>query len=314
MRYRQLGKHGPIFSEIGLGTWAMGGQWAWGWGPQDDADSLRAIYAAFKKGINWVDTAPIYGFGHAESLIGKAVTRLGRENIYIATKCGLPWDDRRKVRRSLRPDSIRREIEGSLRRLRTDYIDLYQHHWPDPNTSVVDSWGELVRLKKEGKVRHIGVCNYDARLLLRCQNIAPVQSLQTPLSMIRREALDDLLPLCREHGIALLAYSPLQNGLLTDTFTLEKLAEDDWRRKDDNFKEPALSRHRRLVEKLRLIARSRKLTVAQLALSWVVQTSPLNFAIAGARNAAQALENAAAGSTALTAEELHQLTLLLQQT
>ncbi len=290
----------------------MGGQWAWGWGPQDDADSLRAIYAAFKKGINWVDTAPIYGFGHAESLIGRAVTQLGRENIYIATKCGLPWDDSRKVRRSLRPDSIRKEIEGSLRRLRTDYIDLYQHHWPDPNTSVLDSWGELVRLKQEGKVRHIGVCNYDVRLLLRCQKIAPVQSLQTQLSMIRREALEELLPACREHGIALLAYSPLQNGLLTDTFTPEKLAEDDWRRKDDNFNEPALSRHRRLVEKLRLIARSRNLTVAQLALSWILQISPQNFAIAGARNAAQALENAAASSTALTEEELRQLTILLQ--
>ncbi|RMH77042.1 MAG: aldo/keto reductase, partial [Calditrichaeota bacterium] len=237
MQTRQLGKDGPQITEIGLGAWAIGGPWAWGWGEQDDDLSIRTIHRALELGINWIDTAAVYGLGHGEEVVGRAVNGRRRE-VFIATKCGLVWDDRGRVRNDTRPESIRRECEDSLRRLNTDYIDLYQIHWPNDQVPVEDSWGELVRLKEEGKVRYIGVSNFGVELLERCQAIHPVQSLQPPYNMVHREVEREILPWCQAHEVGVIAYSPLQSGLLTGKFTrdfLQTLPEDDWRRKQTHF-------------------------------------------------------------------------------
>ncbi|KAA3662679.1 MAG: aldo/keto reductase, partial [Calditrichaeota bacterium] len=230
MQFRKLNPNAPELSVLGLGTWAIGGPWQWGWGPQDDRDSILAIRASLDGGINWLDTAPVYGFGHSEEIVGKAVKDI-RKEVFIATKCGLVWDDQKKVRRHLSAESIRVEVEASLKRLQTDYIDLYQHHWMDDNTSVNESWGELVKLRDEGKIRFIGVCNYDVANLNKCLKLAPVDSLQPPYSLLDREIEKELLPWCVKNTAGVLAYSPLQNGLLTGRFKLENLAKDDWRRK-----------------------------------------------------------------------------------
>ena len=311
MKTRQLGKDGPQLTIIGLGTWAIGGPWDWGWGPQKDEDSIAAIRASLEQGINWIDTAPVYGLGHAEEVVARALEGYKREEVFIATKCGLVRDDRGRVDRNLHPESIRREIEASLKRLKTDYVDLYQHHWPDQKTSVEESWAVMVRLQEEGKVRYIGVCNYDVPLLKRCSAIAPVQSLQPPYSMVKRDIEKEILPYCHEHQIGVVAYSPLQTGLLTGKVSKERLAPDDWRHKSEFFKEPKYSRVQKLVEQLRPIAERKNITLAQLAIAWVVSQTGVTSAIVGARNAQQAKENAAAAEVELTPADLQEMDALL---
>ena len=311
MKTRQLGKDGPQLTIIGLGTWAIGGPWDWGWGPQKDEDSIAAIRASLEQGINWIDTAPVYGLGHAEEVVARALEGYKREEVFIATKCGLVWDDRGRVDRNLHPESIRREIEASLKRLKTDYVDLYQHHWPDQKTPVEESWAVMVRLQEEGKVRYIGVCNYDVPLLKRCSAIAPVQSLQPPYSMVKRDIEKEILPYCHEHQIGVVAYSPLQTGLLTGKVSKERLAPDDWRHKSEFFKEPKYSRVQKLVEQLRPIAERKNITLAQLAIAWVVSQTGVTSAIVGARNAQQAKENAAAAEVELTPADLQEMDALL---
>lgn len=311
MKTRQLGKDGPQLTIIGLGTWAIGGPWDWGWGPQKDEDSIAAIRESLEQGINWIDTAPVYGLGHAEEVVAQALEGYKREEVFIATKCGLVWDDRGRVDRNLHPESIRREIEASLKRLKTDYVDLYQHHWPDQKTPVEESWAVMVRLQEEGKVRYIGVCNYDVPLLKRCSAIAPVQSLQPPYSMVKRDIEKEILPYCHEHQIGVVAYSPLQTGLLTGKVSKERLAPDDWRHKSEFFKEPKYSRVQKLVEQLRPIAERKNITLAQLAIAWVVSQTGVTSAIVGARNAQQARENAAAAEVELTPADLQEIDALL---
>ncbi len=311
MKTRQLGKDGPQLTIIGLGTWAIGGPWDWGWGPQKDEDSIAAIRESLEQGINWIDTAPVYGLGHAEEVVARALEGYKREEVFIATKCGLVWDDRGRVDRNLHPESIRREIEASLKRLKTDYVDLYQHHWPDQKTPVEESWAVMVRLQEEGKVRYIGVCNYDVPLLKRCSTIAPVQSLQPPYSMVKRDIEKEILPYCHEHQIGVVAYSPLQTGLLTGKVSKERLAPDDWRHKSEFFKEPKYSRVQKLVEQLRPIAERKNITLAQLAIAWVVSQTGVTSAIVGARNAQQARENAAAAEVELTPADLQEIDALL---
>ncbi len=311
MKTRQLGKDGPQLTIIGLGTWAIGGPWDWGWGPQKDEDSIAAIRESLEQGINWIDTAPVYGLGHAEEVVARALEGYKREEVFIATKCGLVWDDRGRVDRNLHPESIRREIEASLKRLKTDYVDLYQHHWPDQKTPVEESWAVMVRLQEEGKVRYIGVCNYDVPLLKRCSAIAPVQSLQPPYSMVKRDIEKEILPYCHEHQIGVVAYSPLQTGLLTGKVSKERLAPDDWRHKSEFFKEPKYSRVQKLVEQLRPIAERKNITLAQLAIAWVVSQTGVTSAIVGARNAQQARENAAAAEVELTPADLQEIDALL---
>ncbi len=301
MRKRKFGKSGPELTLVGLGTWAIGGPWQWGWGPQDDNDSIAAIQAALDAGINWIDTAPVYGFGHAEEIVAKAVKGL-RQKIFIATKCGLVWDENKKISNNLRAESIRREVEVSLRRLDTDYIDLYQHHWMDDNTSVSESWGELIKLQEEGKIRYLGVSNYDVPNLEKCKKIAWPDSLQPPYSLLDRGIEKQILPWCIRNDVSVLAYSPLQNGLLTGRFDLAKLATDDWRRKSPKFKEPQYSQNIAKVNKLSEIAHKLGLTTVQLAIAWITNRAPNTFALVGARNKAQAEANAAATDIILEKE------------
>lgn len=307
MQTRTLGHAGPALSVVGLGTWAIGGPWQWGWGPQDDHESITAIRASLENGVSWIDTAPVYGLGHAEEIVSQAMAGMRRDDIFLATKCGLVWNRKRQVRISLSAESIRAEVEASLRRLGTEYIDLYQHHWPDPDTPIEASWEAMIKLQEAGKVRYIGVCNYNAAQLEACGKLGQVQSLQPPLSMLQREILAETLSYCAEHEIGVIAYSPLQTGLLTGTFNKEKLAEDDWRRHDKYFKEPLLSKALALVERLRPMAEAHGGEVSHLAIAWVLAQQGVTAAIVGARNETQAKTNARASEFALQPEQLSQI-------
>lgn len=308
MKTRQLGKDGPHLTEIGLGAWAIGGSWAWGWGEQDDQESIATIHRALELGINWIDTAAVYGLGHAEEVVARAVEG-NRKEVFIATKCGLVWDDRGRVRNNNRPESIRKECEDSLRRLNTDYIDLYQIHWPDNNVPVEDSWGEMVRLKEEGKVLYIGVSNFGVDLLERCQAIHPVQSLQPPYNLVQRDIETEILPWCQEHQVGVVAYSPLLSGLLTGKFTrdfLQTLKEDDWRRRQNHpmFTEPMYSRILDFVDRLRPIAEKHGKTVAQLAIAWVLMHPAVTSAIVGARRPSQIEQNVGGAGWGIPDEDM----------
>jgi aryl-alcohol dehydrogenase-like predicted oxidoreductase len=298
-----LGKNGPQLSEIGFGAWAIGGPWEYGWGPVDDTESIKAIHRAIDLGINWIDTAAVYGLGHSEEVVAKAL-KGKRKEIFLATKCGMIWDANGHVTIHASASSIRKEIEASLKRLITDYIDLYQIHWPDPETPVEESWGELVRLKEEGKVRYIGVCNYDVPLLEKCNAIAPVQSLQPPYSMLRRQIEHEILPYCLKNEIGVVAYSPLQSGLLTGNFDIKRLAPDDWRRKNKYFQEPYLSKALSFVEKLKPIAEKYHKTVSQLAVAWVLKNPAVTSAIVGARKVEQVEENVGAAGFVISDSDM----------
>ncbi len=312
MNTRQLGKNGPFLTEIGLGTWAIGGPWSWGWGEQDDRESIATIHRALELGVNWIDTAAVYGLGHAEELVAKAIA--GRRNeVFLATKCGLVWDDRGHIRNNLQPESIRREVEASLKRLKTDVIDLYQIHWPDPNASIRRACETLVRLQKEGKIRFIGVSNFDVPQLKQCLKAGPVQSLQPPYSLIRRDIEKEILPFCQDNGIGVVVYSPMGSGLLTGTYDPKRLAPDDWRRKVDDFLEPKVGRILNLVEKLRPIAKRHGKTVGNLAVAWTLMHPAVTSAIVGARNIRQVEENLQAADWRLSPEEMETIDNLLRE-
>ncbi len=312
MNTRQLGKNGPFLTEIGFGSWAVGGPWDWGWGKQDDRDSIAAIRRALDLGVNWIDTAAVYGLGHAEEVVARAVEDR-RQEVFIATKCGLVWNDNGRVRNNLQPESIRREAEASLRRLKTDVIDLYQIHWPDPNASLRRAWETLVQLQKEGKVRYIGVSNFNVPQLKQCLKVAPVQSLQPPYSLLRREVEREILPFCKENGIGVVAYSPMGSGLLTGKYDPNRLARDDWRRKVSDFQEPGVTRILNFVEKLRPLAERHGKTVGQLAVAWVLMNPAVTSAIVGARNVRQVEENVQAAGWRLSSEEMTEIEALLQE-
>ena len=292
MRFRTLGRDGPELSVVGFGAWAIGGPWAWGWGRQDDRQSIAALHRALDAGVNWIDTAPAYGLGHSELLVGRVLRqRADRDRILVATKCGL-WADGTRDLYDLRPRAIRREVDESLRRLGRDVIDLYQVHWPDRQTGtpVEDSWATMAALADAGKVRWLGVSNFDVALLERCERVRHVDALQPPLSLIDRSALDDLLPWCVAHGTGVVCYSPLQSGLLSGSFSRERLARldrDDWRRRDEQFQEPRLSANLALAEALRPVAARHGVPVAAVAVAWVVAQPGVTAAIVGARSAAQ---------------------------
>jgi len=283
---RKLGNTGIQLTAIGLGTWAMGGPWDWGWGPQSDQESLEAIEKALEYNMNWIDTAPSYGLGHAEEIIGEAL-KSKRENIFLATKCGLVWGADGKVNNNNQPDSIQKEIEDSLRRLKTDYIDLYQIHWPDPRTPVEKSWETLQNLKEKGKIRFAGVSNFNVRLLEKCESIGHVDSLQPPYSLLDRRVDTEILPWCLQNKTGVVAYSPLQNGLLTGKFNISRLSADDWRHKSPYFKEPQLSKNLQFTNELREIAGKYGKSLIHLAIAWVLMHPAVSSAIVGARRAAQ---------------------------
>ncbi|MBT8184475.1 MAG: aldo/keto reductase [Eudoraea sp.] len=315
MQFRKLGYSDLKLSTIGLGTWAMGGgDWKFGWGPQEDESSIKAIHAAIDQGINWIDTAPIYGHGRSETVVGKAIKGI-RDSLILATKCGRVWEgDSREIGKSLKSASIRKEVEASLQRLQIDVIDLYQIHWPEPDEEIEEGWATIGELIKEGKVRYGGVSNFNLEQLKRAQAIHPIASLQPPYNMLRREIEEDIIPYCREHQIGIVAYSPMQAGLLTGKFSKERMAkmpESDWRTRHPFFTEPHLSVHLEIVEELKELATQKDITLPQLALAWVLRHQEMTSAIVGARKPSQITETAKAGDIQLTLAEIDRVEEIL---
>ncbi len=287
---KQLGNSSLEITSLGIGAWAMGGGgWAFGWGPQDDEESIGAIRAAVEGGLNWVDTAAVYGLGHSEEVVARALEGVSPRP-YVFTKCARVWDENRQIGKSLKRDSIRRECESSLRRLQVDVIDLYQMHWPEPDEDIEEGWETMAKLKEEGKVRWIGVSNFNAAQLERARRIAPITSLQPPYSIVQPEVEASVLPYCQQHGIGVIAYAPMKSGLLTGKMTRERLAslpEDDFRRRNPFFQEPILSRALGVVEVLKAIAARHGRTPGEAAIAWVLRHPAVTGAIVGLRNAGQ---------------------------
>jgi aryl-alcohol dehydrogenase-like predicted oxidoreductase len=320
---RPLGSSGFQITTVGFGSWAIGGGgWAFGWGPQDDAESIETMRHALDLGINWIDTAAVYGLGHSEEVVGKLLRELPpSQRPLVFTKCGLTWDPDNPMqvaKRILRPDTIRRECEASLRRLGVERIDLYQFHWPDETgTPVEDSWGAMVKLIEEGKIRAAGVSNFTVELLERCEAIRHVDSLQPQFSLVSRQAADKLLPWCKNHNTGVICYSPMQSGILTDGFTSErvaKMAGDDWRRRGPEFQEPALSRNLALRDALRPIAARYGASVSSIAVAWTLTWPGLSGAIVGARTPAQVDGWIQAATLQLTQEDLAEIAAAIAKT
>jgi aryl-alcohol dehydrogenase-like predicted oxidoreductase len=317
MERRRLGRSGLELTTVGLGTWALGGSgWKYAWGPQDDADSVATILRALDLGINWIDTAAVYGFGHSEEVVGRAL-KGRRESVILATKCGRTWEHGNpNIIPRLNKQSIEAEIEASLRRLRTDRIDLYQIHWPDPDSDIEEAWEAIARAVKEGKIRFAGVSNFSRTQMERLQKIHPIASLQPPYSMLRRDVEEELLGWCADNGIGVVAYSPMQNGLLAGRFTRERVAAlpaDDWRRGSPYFTEPALSHNLRLVEGLKKIPSSGRKSLGELAVAWILRRPEVTAAIVGSRKPEQVGETVGAASNPLSAEEEKGIARLLAE-
>ena len=289
MQKKQLGNSDMMITPIGVGAWAMGGGgWQFAWGPQDDNDSIEAIHAALDKGLNWIDTAAVYGLGHSEEIVAKALA--GRSNRpYVFTKCERVWDENGKIGGSLKRESVRKEMEDSLRRLKVDVIDLFQIHWPLPDEDVEEGWAALAELKREGKARWIGVSNFNKKQLDRAQKIAPVTTLQPPYSIVSPEIEAEAFPHCQAHNIGVIVYSPMKSGLLSGKMTRERIAQfpkDDFRGNTPNFKEPLLSRNLRLAELLREIGARHGRTTGEVAIAWTLRHPAVTAAIVGVRTAA----------------------------
>jgi aryl-alcohol dehydrogenase-like predicted oxidoreductase len=288
METRKLGNSDLHITPIGFGAWAIGGgNWRFGWGPQDDDESVAAIHRALDLGINWIDTAAVYGLGHSEQVVARALKeRGGSSRPYIFTKCSRVWDANGQIGDNLHAQSIRREVEDSLRRLQVDVIDLYQIHWPNPDPDVEEGWRTLADLRAQGKVRAIGVSNFDVKQMQRAQAIAPITSLQPPYSLVARGIEREILPYCQAQNIGVIVYSPMASGLLSGTMTRERIAnfpKDDWRRGGQQFQEPRLSRNLELVERLRAIGQRHGRTPGEVAIAWTLRQPALTGAIVGAR-------------------------------
>jgi aryl-alcohol dehydrogenase-like predicted oxidoreductase len=320
---QRIGRTDLNITRLGFGAWAIGGGgWYFGWGPQDDEQSLAAMRRALELGINWIDTAAAYGLGHSEELVGRLLRELpAGQRPFVFTKCGVVYEGRDPMGpplRSLRPESIRRECEASLRRLGVERIDLYQFHWPDQTgVPIEDSWTTMVRLVEEGKVRAAGVSNFNVELLGRCEAIRHVDSLQPPFSLINRAVGDGEIPWCEEHGTGVICYSPMQSGLLTDTFAASRMvsmAADDWRRRSPEFNEPNLSRNLALRDCLRPVAKRHNTSVSSIALGWVLAWQGVTGAIVGARSPQQVEGWIDAARLKLTAQDLNEIAAAVQQT
>ncbi|MGA7902275.1 MAG: aldo/keto reductase [Terrimicrobiaceae bacterium] len=304
-----LGNSDLRITRFGFGAWAAGGGgWQYGWSTQDDKDSIAAIHAALEIGINWIDTAAVYGLGHSEEIVAKALSEWRGTKPYVFTKCGMVWDDKKEVGYSLRADSVRLECEKSLRRLNTDVIDLYQIHWPaDGLPETQEGWATLATLQKEGKVRWIGTSNFSRAELRAAQLIAPITSLQPPYSLIRRDVEKEVLPFCEEQGIGVIVYSPMGSGLLTGAMTAEraaKLPSDDWRSKNPEFQEPKLSQNLQLAQRVQELAERRGVSTGALAAAWTLSNPAVTGAIIGARNARQVQEVFPHADLMVTRDEL----------
>jgi len=310
METRRLGNSDLHITPIGIGAWAIGGGgWDGSMGPQNDADSIPAIHAALDHGLNWIDTAALYGLGHSEEMIARALK--GRTpRPYVFTKCERVWDSNGRVDASLKAESIRHECEGSLRRLETDVIDLYQIHWPEPDEDIEEGWTELTRLQQAGKVRYIGVSNFSVSQMKRAQVIAPISSLQPPYSIVTREIENDILPYAAQNNIGVIVYSPMSAGLLTGAMTRERVANftaEDWRRNLPNFKEPLLSRNLELVEQLREMGRRHGRTPGEVAIAWTLHNPAVTGAIVGFRSVKQVTGIIGAAEFRLPSEEMGEI-------
>jgi aryl-alcohol dehydrogenase-like predicted oxidoreductase len=309
MKTKRLGNSDLSITPIGFGAWAIGGSgWEFGWGDQDDKASIVAIHRALELGVNWIDTAAVYGMGHSEEVVAAALKTWPGPRPYVFTKCGLLWDNQGYVHRNLKAESIRRECENSLRRLKVDAIDLYQIHWPSED--LEEGWTEMAQLQKEGKVRWIGASNFDAAQLRQAEKIAPITSLQPPYSLIRREIESEILPYCRSNDIGVVVYSPMQSGLLAGAMTRErvaKLPDSDWRSRDPEFREPKLSKNLALVERVRQVGHKYRRPPGHVAVAWVLRNPAVTAAIVGARSAQQVEQNVGAAELHLTDDDIAEI-------
>ncbi|BCL81227.1 aldo/keto reductase [Ktedonobacteria bacterium brp13] len=309
MQTRQFGKTDMQITPIGIGAWAMGGgNWEFAWGHQDDTESIKTIKRGLDLGINWIDTAAVYGLGHSEEVVGAAIK--GRERPLIFTKCSMIWGEDRKVTHSLKADSIRHELEGSLKRLSIDTIDLYQIHWPDPENEIEEGWSTLAQLKQEGKIRHIGVSNFNVEQLEKIERIAPVETLQPPYSLVYPEVGEKILPYCQQHNIGVIVYSPMASGLLSGTMTrerIEHMPEDDWRKNDAEFKGARLERNLKLAKLLTEIGFPHSMTAGVVAVAWTLHNPAVTAAIVGTRNTTQIEEMVNAAEFRLKETEIEQI-------
>src|SRR5215475_8759489 len=316
MQKKRLGNSDMELTPIGVGAWAMGGGgWAFAWGPQDDNESIEAIHAALDGGVNWIDTAAVYGLGHSEEIVARALE--GRSNRpYVFTKCERVWNEERQIQKSLKRDSIRRECDASLRRLCVDHIDLYQIHWPEPDEDIEEGWETLAKLQQEGLVRWIGVSNFNVAQLERCRKIAPVTSLQPPYSAVSPEVEDAILPYCKEHGIGVIAYSPMKSGLLSGTMTKERVAafpQDDFRRRALAFQEPQLTRNLALAGVMKEIGARHGRSAGEVAIAWTLRHPAVTAAIVGFRSPEQVAGVIGAMDFRLTPEEIAEIAMFRQQ-
>ena len=310
MTNKTLGKTDLDITPVGFGAWAIGGGgWAYGWGAQEDSESIAAIQRALDLGVNWIDTAAVYGLGHSEEVVARALK--GRSSRpYVFTKCSLVWDAQRNISNRLKADSIRREVEDSLRRLQVEVIDLYQIHWPNPDQDIEEGWTTLAELQREGKLRWIGVSNFNVAQMRRAQAIAPIASLQPPYSLLNRGVEEEILPFCLANDIGVIVYSPMASGLLTGAMTRERIAnfpEDDWRRNNAEFQEPRLSRNLQLVERLRAIGQRYGRTPGEVAIAWTLRQPAVTAAIVGARRPSQIDGIIGAAEFRLNEEEIAEL-------
>lgn len=312
---RQLGNSDLHLTRIGFGAWAIGGgNWEFAWGPQDDQESIQTIERAIESGLNWIDTAAVYGLGHSEEVVAQAVKRVSKKP-YIFTKCSMRWDAERKIYRSLKASSLQEELDNSLRRLQVEAIDLYQIHWPNPEGEIEEGWETLARFKKQGKVRYIGVSNFNVEQIKRVQKIAPVSSLQPPYSLLNRTVETEILPFCQKNNIGVINYSPMVSGLLTGKMTRERIASlpaDDWRKRSPNFNEPRLMRNLQLVELLREIGNRHGVEPGVVAIAWTLRHPAITAAIVGARRPDQIAGVLPAASFNLSQEEAEQIEAFLK--
>lgn len=308
---RVLGNSDLELTAIGFGAWAIGGgEYQFGWGSQEEGESIGAIHRSLDLGVNWIDTAAIYGLGHSEEVVGRALKEYGGATPYVFTKCSMRWNEGREIYRSLTAEGVRWEVEQSLRRLGVERIDLYQIHWPQPEEELEEGWGAMQRLKEEGKIRWAGVSNFSVAQMERVQTIAPITSLQPPYSLINQKVAAEILPFCERNGIGVINYSPMQSGLLTGTMTAERIAgmpKDDWRHNSPNFKEPKLSANLAMAEVLGEIGKRHGVQAGVVAVAWTLANPAVTAAIVGGRDAKQVEGTAPALHFRLTANEVKEI-------
>lgn len=314
MKKKKLGNTEFEITSIGLGAWAMGGNnWQFGWGWQDDNQSIKAIHKAIDKGFNWIDTAAVYGLGHAEEVVAKALKGM-REKPYIFTKCELRWNEKGEIYGCMKRESIKEECEASLKRLQVEIIDLYQIHWPNPDNEIEEGWETLQELKKEGKIKYSGVSNFSVSQMERISKIAPISSLQPPYSLSQPDAEKEIIPYCEKNNIGVIIYSPMMSGLLSGKMTRErisKLPDDDWRKRSPEFQEPKLTKNLLIVDKLKEIGKKYNVEAGAIAIAWTLRLSGVTGAIVGARNPEQVDLLISAGSVKLDEDDINELNKMI---